>query len=80
MIHAPLDNLMTILDEHGLDIHVLRDAASGCPMCMLAAVMAMNRENGWKRKSEEYWDFDYRAEMIRFDKFHQNNEIEEVNF
>jgi hypothetical protein len=63
---TPLPELLDLLDDHGLDVDRLRDAAKGCPMCMLAAVSTVNRLEGWRRSSEDWWWFDYRAEMAKF--------------
>jgi hypothetical protein len=68
IVQQPLFVLIALLDSDGLDIDKLRYAAHECPMCMLAAVMAVNKKENWKRGHEEYIEFDYRAEMKRFDE------------
>lgn len=72
IIHQPLSILINLLENvYGLDIDRLRYAAHECPMCMLAAVMACNKRAGSKRGDEEFWEFDYHAELKRFDEKHE---------
>lgn len=71
-MHQPLSILINLLENvYGLDIDRLRYAAHECPMCMLAAVMACNKRAGLKRGDEEFWEFDYHAELKRFDEKHE---------
>jgi hypothetical protein len=67
LVQENMGKLLRVLDDHGLDIDLLREAAHGCPMCMLSSVMFVNKTEGWKRNSEECWHFDYPAELKRFD-------------
>lgn len=70
IMQQPMFVMMTLLEDGDLDVDRLRYMAHECPMCMLAAVMAVNKREGWKRSSEDYWLFDYPAEMKRFDEKH----------
>jgi len=54
-------------------------AEQTCPMCALAACMEVNRQNGFGRRSEDAWSFDYQQAMKRFDRAHAPQE-EEVEF
>jgi hypothetical protein len=65
---CPLFILVAMLEEDGLDIDKLREIARECPMCMLAAVMAVNKKEGWRRTSEEFYYFDYAKELRLFDE------------
>lgn len=68
IVQQPLFVLIALLDREGLDIDKLRFAAHECPMCMLAAVMAVNKKEGWRRSSEDFWYFDYAKELRLFDE------------
>lgn len=67
---APLEVLKSVVEDSGYDIDALRQASLGCPMCMLAVVMAENKAMGFSRRSEEWWYFDYAEEMKIFDAKH----------
>lgn len=71
----PLAVLTALLDAEGLDVDKLRVAAQGCPMCMLAAVMSVNKAEGWRRGSEDFWYLDYAKELKRFDEEHEEISI-----
>ena len=70
---ASMSKLLAVLEDKGLDPEVLREVAGGCPMCMLAAVTAINEMEGYTRRNEDYWWFDYRKEMERFDAQESTN-------
>ena len=53
----------SIGDWYG-DVDKLREMAQGCPLCMLAAKMAMDDEIG--RQEGKWTDFDYNKEMERW--------------
>lgn len=67
---VPTQDIVFFLGQNGLNMPSLRGFTNGCPMCMLAGVMAVNKLEGWNRRSEEHCNFDYRAEMKRFDEEH----------
>jgi hypothetical protein len=46
------------------DVDALRNLANGCPLCMLAAKMAVDSEM-YSNDEDRWTDFDYRAEVKR---------------
>lgn len=74
IVQQPLFVLIALLYDKGLDIDALRYAAHECPMCMLAAVMAVNTKEQCKRRDEDFWEIDYKAELKRFDEKHEEFE------
>lgn len=54
--------------EWDYDVEGLRDMARGCPMCMLAVTMLLNKRFGFGLKHEDAYIFSYHEEMGRFEK------------
>jgi len=68
---TPLAELMAICDtfparaeEQKSHLNDLRDAAEGCPVCMMAAMRQCNA----KKVDEVWFDFDFKEEMREFRK------------
>ena len=55
---APADLALVFKDS--LDVKWLREAADGCPACMLATVVQARKLG---LEADEAWDFDYQAEV-----------------
>lgn len=53
--------------EETMDVNTLREAARGCPACMLAGAAAFNGpKSGWDREEGAPFWLDYKAEHKRF--------------
>jgi hypothetical protein len=60
---APADRVPGFVDDP--DVERLRRELDGCPACMLAVIVQSRRAG---LSDEEAWEFDYSAEVARFQK------------
>lgn len=65
--------ILDLVMESGFDVADVMRAASGCPLCTLATVMRINL--GVSRRSEEYFWFDYKEEVKKFEDARQPIEV-----
>ena len=67
---TPLANLLAALEGSGDPDDNVLEAAHGCPMCTLAAVMQSNDAEGLRANDDEAFYFEYHAALEKFDKEH----------